>query len=409
LLLRLTIFLGSKLHRSDSVREKGRSSIFVFVLLAMMLFFTAKSFATTISQREIVQLVKQRSVVARSIPDQAYEMALDSLKGTKTLVKLIEMTKKVKEFEELANTPVPKDFNNVNEFRSFKKLIKDKLDPMNWLLDVITPKWVSFISETKEVFSAVRADILEQALKESTYQSYKKSRDMGNDTYTAYDEETNRKGFYVIRSSTEYKNLSESQVYQLLRQAMEERYRAEKYTEFILELRANKDKHISEIVRPYGDAITTLYETAKKFADQTKLDLSGSWTVNDSAGRFNGTLVLQHIDFTTVIGQMETPAGKINVYGNIEGNTINLQFHFFDANLIDQYLRYPELSNYVASKGGVMATVVLSVGDSVDHYSGTLYPWYVVYNTSDGLVVKKIVYGTVEESGTPRSISIARR
>lgn len=391
------------------MREKGRSSIFVFVLLAMMLFFTAKSFATTISQREIVQLVKQRSVVARSIPDQAYEMALDSLKGTKTLVKLIEMTKKVKEFEELANTPVPKNFNNVNEFRSFKKLIKDKLDPMNWLLDVITPKWVSFISETKEVFSAVRADILEQALKESTYQSYKKSRDMGNDTYTAYDEETNRKGFYVIRSSAEYKNLSESQVHQLLRQAMEERYRAEKYAEFILELRANKDKHISEIVRPYGDAITTLYETAKKFADQTKLDLSGSWTVNDSAGRFNGTLVLQHIDFTTVIGQMETPAGKINVYGNIERNTINLQFHFFDANLIDQYLRYPELSNYVASKGGVMATVVLSVGDSVDHYSGTLYPWYVVYNTSDGLVVKKIVYGTVEESGTPRSISIARR
>jgi len=409
LLLRLTIFLGSKLHRSDSVREKGRSSIFVFVLLAMMLFFTAKSFATTISQREIVQLVKQRSVVARSIPDQAYEMALDSLKGTKTLVKLIEMTKKVKEFEELANTPVPKNFNNVNEFRSFKKLIKDKLDPMNWLLDVITPKWVSFISETKEVFSAVRADILEQALKESTYQSYKKSRDMGNDTYTAYDEETNKKGIYVIRSSAEYKNLSESQVHQLLRQAMEERYRAEKYAEFILELRANKDKHISEIVRPYSDEISTLYETAKKFADQTKLDLSGSWTVNDSAGRFNGTLVLQHIDFTTVIGQMETPAGKINVYGNIEGNTINLQFHFFDANLIDQYLRYPELSNYVASKGGVMATVVLSVGDSVDHYSGTLYPWYVVYNTSDGLVVKKIVYGTVEESGTPRSISIARR
>jgi hypothetical protein len=409
LLLRLTIFLGSKLHRSDSVREKGRSSIFVFVLLAMMLFFTAKSFATTISQREIVQLVKQRSVVARSIPDQAYEMALDSLKGTKTLVKLIEMTKKVKEFEELANTPVPKNFNNVNEFRSFKNLIKDKLDPMNWLLDVITPKWVSFISETKEVFSAVRADILEQALKESTYQNYKKSRDMGNDTYTAYDEETNKKGIYVIRSSAEYKNLSESQVHQLLRQAMEERYRAEKYAEFILELRANKDKHISEIVRPYGDTITTLYETAKKFADQTKLDLSGSWTVNDSAGRFNGTLVLQHIDFTTVIGQMKTPAGKINVYGNIERNTINLQFHFFDANLIDQYLRYPELSNYVASKGGVMATVVLSVGDSVDHYSGTLYPWYVVYNTSDGLVVKKIVYGTVEESGTPRSTSIARR
>jgi len=409
LLLRLTIFLGSKLHRSDSVREKGRFSVLAFCFLATMLFFAAQSFATTISQREIVQLVKQRSVVARSIPDQAYEMALDSLKGTKTLVKLIEMTKKVKEFEELANTPVPKDFNNVNEFRSFKKLIKDKLDPMNWLLDVITPKWVSFISETKEVFSAVRADILEQALKESTYQSYKKSRDMGNDTYTAYDEETNKKGFYVIRSSAEYKDLSESQVHQLLRQAMEERYRAEKYTEFILELRANKDKHISEIVRPYGDAITTLYETAKKFADQTKLDLSGSWTVNDSAGRFNGTLVLQHIDFTTVIGQMETPAGKINVYGNIEGNTINLQFHFFDANLIDQYLRYPELSNYVASKGGVMATVVLSVGDSVDHYSGTLYPWYVVYNTSDGLVVKKIVYGTVEESGTPRSISIARR
>ncbi|MBC7122368.1 MAG: hypothetical protein H5T94_03900 [Pseudothermotoga sp.] len=391
------------------MRGNGRSSVFVFVLLTTMLFFTAKSFAATISQQQIVQIVKQRSVLARSIPDQAYEMALDSLKGTKTLVKLIEMAKKIKEFEELANTPVPKNFNNVNEFRSFKKLIKDKLDPMNWLLDVITPKWISFISDTKDVFSAVRTDILEQALKESTYQNYKKSRDMGNDTYTAYDEETNRKGFYVIRSSTEYKNLSDSQVHQLLRQAMEERYRAEKYAEFILELRANKDKHISEIVRPYADAITTLYETAKKFADQTKLDLSGSWTVNDSAGRFNGTLVLQHIDFTTVIGHMETPAGKINVYGNIEGKTINLQFHFFNANLIDQYLNYPELSKYVASKGGVMATVVLSVGNSVDHYSGTLYPWYVVYNTSDGLIVKKIVYGTVEESGTPRSISIARR
>ncbi|MGJ8454321.1 hypothetical protein ACSFC1_03350 [Pseudothermotoga sp. U03pept] len=390
---------------------KAKLTLSVLALLtAVMLFFSTESFAAKISQEQIIEVVKQRSATVRTVPDEAYRAALDSLKGTKTLMRLIEMTKKVNEFEELANTPVPSNFNNVNEFRKFKELIKEKLNPLNWLLDVVTPKWISFISDTKEVFSALKADILERALKESAYQSYKQSRDAGNDMYTAYDEEINRKAFYVIRSSEQYKNLPDSEVNKLLMQAMEERYKAEKYAEFILELRVNKNKHIAQIIRPYDDAISTLYETAKKIAEQTQVNLSGTWTVNDSAGRFNGTMTLDHIDFTTVIGKMQTPAGIINVYGGIEGKTIRLQFEFYGANLIDYYLRYPELSNYIASKGGVMATVILSIEDSRDYYSGTLYPWYVVYNdSSDGLVVKKIVYGTVEESGTPRSISIARR
>jgi len=388
---------------------KVKRFLILTVVVVVLMFLNTAISAATVSQEDIIRVVKKRSAIARAVPDEAYKAALDSLKGTKTLWQLIEMAKKVNEFEELASTPVPSNFSDVNEFRNFKKLIKDKLNPLNWLLDVVTPKWISFLSDTKEVFSAVRADILERALKESAYQNYKKNRDAGIDMNMAYDLETNRKAFYVIRSSEEYKNLPDSQVNQLLMQAMEERYKAEKYAEFILDLRTNKDKHIAEIVRPYSNAMDTLYETAEKIAQQTKVDLSGTWTVNDSAGRFNGTMALNHIDFTTVIGNMRTPAGDINVYGKIDGKTIELQFNFHGANLIDYYLRYPELSSYVASKGGVMATVVLSIGDSRDYYSGTLYPWYVVYNDSDGLVVKKIVYGTVQESGTPRSISITRR
>ncbi len=392
------------------MKVNERISFAVLVMLAtMVLFFSTSIFAEKVSQEQIIQLVKQRSVIARKIPDESFKTALDSLRNTKTLMQLIEMTRKVENFQELSNTPVPINFNSVSDFRNFKKLIKDKLNPVNWLVDLVTPKWVSFLNDTKEVFSAARADILEHALRESTYQNYKISRDMGNDMYTAYDQQTNIKGFYVIRSSSEYKNLPDSKVHELLMQVMEERYRAEKYAEFILDLRANKDRYISEIVKPYSEAINTLVEKAKKIAEQTRVDLTGTWTVNDSAGRFNGTMTLSHIDFTTVIGSMQTPAGKIYVYGNIEEKSIKLQFNFFGESLIDYYLQYPELSKYVASRGGVTATVVLSTDESTDYYSGTLYPWYVVYNNSNGLVVKKIVYGTLEESGTPRSISIARR
>ncbi|MEJ5229158.1 MAG: hypothetical protein WHT65_04065 [Pseudothermotoga sp.] len=387
-----------------------KRSLTLAVVVVMLLLLDTAVLGAAVSQDQIIQIIKERSAIARSIPDQAYKAALDSMKGTKPLKRLIEMAIKVKNFEELANTPVPTNFNDVNEFRKFKEIIKDKLNPLNWLLDIVTPKWISFISDTKEVFSAVRADILEKAFKESLYQKYKASRDLGNDMDTAYDEQTQTGGISIIRSSEEYKNLSEKQAHDLLKRAMEERYRAEKYAEFILELRANKNKYIADILRLYSDDINTLVETAKKLAEQTMINLTGSWTVTDSAGRFNGTMTLNHIDFTTVIGSMQTPGGKIDVYGTIGEKDIELQFHFHSESVINQYLQYPELSKYVASKGGTLATIVLKIADSVDSFSGTLYPWYVVFNDSEGsLVVKDIVYGTPEQSGTPRSISIARR
>lgn len=365
-------------------------------------------FAATISQEQIIEVVKQHSAILKAIPDEAYRAALESLRGTKTLRKLIEMADKVKKFEELVNTPVLTNFNNVYEFRKFKELIKDKLNPLNWLLDIVTPKWVSFVSDTKEVFSAVREDILEKALKESLYQKYKSARDSGADMNQAYDEKTQAGGFSIIRSSAEYKNLPDQKVHELLKRALEERYMAEKYAEFIQDLTTNKQKYISQIMREYNDHIVTLMEKAEELAKQIIADLSGEWTVSDSAGRFNGTMKLSRISYTTLIGGMETPGGRINVYGEIKGNTVELGFHFYSEALIDQYLRYPELSRYIASRGGVMATIVLTIDKDTDFLSGTLYPWYVVYNDTDGLVVKEIVYGTPEQSGTPRSISMSR-
>ncbi|WP_041082514.1 hypothetical protein [Thermotoga profunda] len=380
-----------------------------FVLICLTLIFSADQIlAATIGQDQIIRVIKEFTF-GKDIPDQAYKMALDSLKDTKTLRKLIEMTVKVDGFEKLCNTPVPNDFNNVNEFRAFKKLIKDKLNPLNWLVDLVTPKWVSFINDAKEVFSAARIDILERALKESQYQNYKTNRDRGDDMITAYDMSASTKGFYIIRSSEQYKNLSDSQVHEMLRTGMEERYQAEKYAQFIMELKANRQKYIKDILRNYNEYISDLVEKAKEFAQKTMINLTGTWVVQDSAGRFNGTMTLNHIDYTTAIGTMQTPGGIINTDAYIHENQIELRFHFYSFNVIDQYLHYPELSQHLVSKGGVLATVILEITGNGDYYSGTLYPWFVRYNDSEGLVVKEIVYGTVGESGTPRSITISRQ
>lgn len=387
----------------------GRFFNFCFFLVCFVLTFSVDQiFAATVSQDQIIQTVKEFTF-DKDIPDQAFKMALDNLKNTKALRKLIEMTVKVDEFEKLCNTPVPNNFNNVNEFRAFKKLIKDKLNPLNWLVDLVTPKWIGFISDAKEVFSATRIDILEKALKESQYQSYKTNRDRGDDPITAYDMNANTKGFYIIRSSEQYKNLSDSQVHEMLRTGMEERYQAEKYAQFILELRANRQKYIKDILRNYNEYISDLVEKAKEFAQKTMINLTGTWIVQDSAGRFNGSMVLNHIDYTTAIGTMQTPGGIINTDVYIHEKQIELRFHFYSFNVIDQYLHYPELSQHLVSKGGVLATVILEITENGDYYSGTLYPWFVRYNDSEGLVVKEIVYGTVEESGTPRSITISRQ
>lgn len=288
-------------------------------------------------------------------------------------------------------------------------MIKDKLDPMNWLKDLITPKWVSFLSDVKDVFSATRVDILERALKESQYQNYKLNRENGYDPVSAYDMNASMKGFYIIRSAEQYKNLPETQIHEMLRNGMEERYQVEKYAQFILELKTNKQKYIADILRDYNNYLSEFIAKAKEFAQKTMIDLTGTWIVQDSAGRFNGTMVLNHLDYTTAIGTMQTPGGKINVDAYIHEKQIELRFHFYTFNVIDQYLKYPELSQIVASKGGVIATIILEIGTNNDYYSGTLYPWFVRYNDSEGLVVKEIVYGTVEESGTPRSITISKQ
>lgn len=375
----------------------------------ILIFVIGSTLAATVSQDQIVKIAKEFTMSGTSIPDDAYKMALDDLKGKKTLHKLIEMAIKVDEFERLCDTPVPMSFENVNDFRAFKNLIKDKLNPLNWLLDLITPKWISFFSDAKDVFSAARVDILERALKESQYQIYKSNREKGDAPHTAYDMSVQTKGFSIIRSSEQYRNIPEVKVHEMLRNGMEERYQAEKYAQFILELRANKQKYISEILRDYTDYLSELIEKAKAYAQKAMINLAGTWLVQDSAGRFNGTLKLDHIDYTTAIGTMQTPGGNVNADAYIHEKQIELRFHFYTFSVIDQYLRYPELSQKIVSQGGVLATITLEIGTDSNNYSGTLYPWFVVYNDSDGLVVKRVVYGTVEESGTPRSITISRQ
>lgn len=119
-------------------------------------------------KKKIVRVIKEVAFTARNIPDEALKAALDVMKGTESWQRLIEMDRRIEEFEALCNTPLP-NLDNVNEFRVFKQLVRDELDPMNWLKDMVSPKWISFMGDVKDVFSATRADILEKALRESQY------------------------------------------------------------------------------------------------------------------------------------------------------------------------------------------------------------------------------------------------
>lgn len=378
----------------------------VFLIPASV--FSAK--ASTISQEKIVRVIKEVAFTARDIPDTAFKAALDSMKNTKPWQKLIEMGRRIEDFEALCDTPLP-NLDNVNEFRAFKQLVREKLNPMNWLKDMISPKWVSFMSDVRDVFSATKVDILERALRESQYQTYKMYRDNGYDSITAYDMATvsGSRGYYIIRSSEQYKNLSESQVNEMLRKGLEERYQAEKYVQFINELRENKQKYIKNIVSQYSEHVSLLIDKAREFADKTMVNLTGTWEVMFNE-KFNGTMKLSHLDYTTAIGDIEIPPGKIHVDAYIKNNEIELVFHFRSFNVIDYYLEYPELSNLVVSQGGSIMTAYLKVEDSRDYYSGELYSWLVMYSDSNGVVLKKIYHGIRGEPKIkPGSIYISRK
>lgn len=387
---------------------------FVLFLLCLTVFlipasvFSAK--ASTISQEKIVRVIKEVAFTAKDIPDTAFKAALDSMKNTKPWQKLIEMGRRIEDFEALCNTPLP-NLDNVNEFRAFKQLVREKLNPMNWLKDIISPKWVNFMSDVRDVFSATKVDILERALRESQYQTYKMYRDDGYDSITAYDMATvsGSRGYYIIRSSDQYKNLSESQVNEMLRKGLEERYQAEKYVQFINELRENKQKYIKNIVSQYSEHVSLLIDKAREIADKTVVNLTGTWEVMFNE-KFNGIMTLSHLDYTTAIGDIEIPPGKIHVDAYIKNNEIELVFHFRSFNVIDYYLEYPELSNLVVSQGGAIMTAYLKVEDSRDYYSGELYSWLVMYSDSNGVVLKKIYHGIRGEPKIkPGSIYISRK
>lgn len=137
--------------------------------------------------------------------------------------------------------------------------------------------------------------------------------------------------------------------------------------------------------------MSLLIDEAREVADKTIANLTGTWEVMFNE-KFNGTTTLNHLDYTTAIGDIEIPPGKIHMDAYIKGNEIELVFHFRSFNVIDYYLEYPEFSNLVVSQGGAIMTAYLKVEDSRDYYSGELYSWLVMYSDSNGVVLKKIYH-----------------
>lgn len=136
-----------------------------------------------------------------------------------------------------------------------------------------------------------------------------------------------------------------------------------------------------------------------------EFSLSGTWNAADSRGRFNGKLTLSQSG-SAVSGTLQTPAGGVPVSGSVSGSSVTLRFTFNNAAVLNQYMGDMELSQAIV---GITAKTTFTVGSNHNRLDGTLYPFNVVYNRTDGkLVVKQKYNDGADPSNPPRSFSISR-
>lgn len=136
-----------------------------------------------------------------------------------------------------------------------------------------------------------------------------------------------------------------------------------------------------------------------------EFSLNGTWNAVDSKGRFNGKLTLSQSG-SGVSGTLQTPAGGVPVSGSVSGSSVLLRFTFNNAAVLNQYMNDMELSQAIA---GITAKATFTVGANQNRLDGTLYPFNVVYNRTEGKLVVKQKYNDGADPGNPpRSFSLNR-
>jgi len=173
----------------------------------------------------------------------------------------------------------------------------------------------------------------------------------------------------------------------------------------VLLAKASKAVTVVEKAKPTPPAVVEKKPEVPKTEVKKEFSLSGTWNAADSKGRFNGKLTLSQSG-SAVSGALQTPAGGIPVSGSISGSLVTLRFTFNNAAVLNQYMGDMELSQAII---GITAKTTFTVGSNHNRLDGTLYPFNVVYNRTDGkLVVKQKYNDGADPSNPPRPFSISR-